>query len=251
MSVNPNGEAEKVNINLKPALRMRTNKMEYDFATLGIKSRTSKGNTLSSRIITSVSKKTEGISTLSARKIWFDSSIKRLNADGNGMYLGEFSKDDKILSFYSSGAYRITNYDLSLHFDDDLILIEKYKKDKPLSVFYAEKGTNYLYIKRFVPEVSNKKIDIFEEQEGANFINVSYDWLPVVKIGEKEFEVSTLDDIKKYKAKGKRVEKDANVSIEFLEPLEYICPEDEEKTTELEEVEIDLADKDTVQGSLF
>jgi topoisomerase-4 subunit A len=226
--------------------------MEYDFATLAIKSRNSKGNTLSSRIITSVTKKTEGISTLSARKIWFDSSIKRLNADGNGTYLGEFSKDDKILTFYSNGTYRITGYDLSLHFDDDLIFIEKLVKNKPLSIFYAEKQTNYLYLKRFIPEVSNKKIDIFEEQEGAKFLALSYDYLPVVRIGENELEVEKLDDIKKYKAKGKRIEKDANISIEFLEPLEYIPEQEEEEIEEaIEDVNIELNDKDTVQGSLF
>jgi topoisomerase-4 subunit A len=251
LSVNSNGEAEKVNINLKPALRMRTNKMEYDFATLAIKSRTSKGNTLSSRIITSVTKKTEGISTLSARKIWFDASIKRLNADGNGTYLGEFSKDDKILTFYSSGAYRITGYDLSLHFDDDLILIEKLVKEKPLSVFYAEKTTNSLYLKRFIPELSNKKVDIFEEQEGAKLLKLSYDWLPVVKIGDKELEVASLEDLKKCRAKGKRIEKDANIAIEFLEPLEYIEEVEEEIEEDLEEINIELNDKDTVQGSLF
>ena len=252
LSVNPNGEAEKVNINLKPALRMRTNKMEYDFATLAIKSRTSKGNTLSSRIITSVTKKTEGISTLSARKIWFDSAIKRLNADGNGIYLGEFSKDDKILTFYSNGTYRITGYDLSLHFDDELILIEKLVKNKPLSIFYAEKQTNALYLKRFVPEISNKKIDVFEEQEGAKFLTLSYDFLPVVRIGENEYEVEKLDDIKKYKAKGKRIEKDANVSIEFLESLEYVVEQEEEQIEqEIEQINSELNDKDTMQGSLF
>jgi topoisomerase-4 subunit A len=250
--VNPNGEAERVNINLKPALRMRTHKMEYDFATLAIKSRTSKGNTLSSRIITSVTKRTEGVSTLSARKIWFDSAIKRLNADGNGMYLGEFSKDDKILTFYSSGAYRITGYDLSLHFDDDLILIEKLKKNKPLSVFYIEKETDSLYLKRFVPELSNKKIDVFEEQEGAKLVNISYDWLPIVKVGEKELEVEKLDDIKKYKAKGKRIEKDSNVKVEFLEPLEYIEEEEiEQEQEEIEEYNSELNEGETMQGSLF
>jgi topoisomerase-4 subunit A len=207
---------------------------------------------LSSRIITSVTKRTEGVSTLSARKIWFDSAIKRLNADGNGVYLGEFSKDDKILTFYSSGAYRITGYDLSLHFDDDLILIEKLKKNKPLSVFYIEKETDSLYLKRFVPELSNKKIDVFEEQEGAKLVNISYDWLPVVKVGEKELEVEKLDDIKKYKAKGKRIEKDSNVKVEFLEPLEYIEEEEiEQEQEEIEEYNSELNEGETMQGSLF
>ena len=168
------------------------------------------------------------------------------------MYLGEFSKDDKILTFYSNGTYRITGYDLSLHFDDELILIEKLVKNKPLSIFYAEKQTNALYLKRFVPEISNKKIDVFEEQEGAKLLTLSYDWLPVVMIGEKELEVEKLDDIKKYKAKGKRIEKDANVSIKFLEPLEYISEQEEEQIEEnIEEIDIELNDKDTIQGSLF
>ena len=141
---------------------------------------------------------------------------------------------------------------MSLHFDDDLIFIEKLIKNKPLSIFYAEKQTNYLYLKRFIPEVSNKKIDVFEEQEGAKFLALSYDYLPVVRIGENELEVEKLDDIKKYKAKGKRIEKDANISIEFLEPLEYTAEQEEEEIEEaIEDINIELNDKDTVQGSLF
>ena len=252
MSVNPNGEAEVINVVMKPAPRLKTNRMEYNFADLAIKSRGSKGNILTHRVISSISRKTEGISTLSAIKIWFDQDIKRLNTDQRGIFLGEFSSDDKILTLYASGHYRITNYDLSNHFDDDLIHIEKFVSDKPLSVFYIDKDSQSLYLKRFIVEPNNKKINIFEDQEGAELKTFSTDWLPRVEIEGKEYELTELCDIYKWRAKGKRVSKNKDAQIHWLEPLAY---EQESETTQDDEdfdnFSSELNDKDTIQGSLF
>ncbi|MEE1096900.1 MAG: DNA gyrase subunit A, partial [Bacteroidales bacterium] len=109
LSVNPNGEAEVINVSLKPAPRVKSNRMEYDFAELAIKSRSAKGNILTPRVISNISRKTEGVSTLSAIQIWFDQAVKRLNTDQRGVLLGEFGANDKILTIYASGHYRITN----------------------------------------------------------------------------------------------------------------------------------------------
>lgn len=252
LSVNPNGEAEVINVSLKSAPRMKTNRMEYDFAQLAIKSRNAKGNTLTTRVVTSISRKTEGVSTLSAIKVWFDSSIKRLNTDQRGILLGEFASGDKILTIYASGHYRITNYDLSNHFDDDLIKIEKFNPGKPVSVFYIEKESQSIYLKRFLVEPSNKKINIFEEQEGAILKEVSTDWLPRMEFEGKEYEVSELCDIFKCKAKGKRVSKNKDSEIKWLEPTPY----EEEKESEVpfdneDDFKSEFNDKETVQGSLF
>ncbi len=252
MSVNPNGEAEVINVVMKPAPRLKTNRMEYNFADLAIKSRGSKGNILTHRVISSISRKTEGISTLSAIKIWFDQDIKRLNTDQRGIFLGEFSSDDKILTLYASGHYRITNYDLSNHFDDDLIHIEKFVSDKPLSVFYIDKDSQSLYLKRFIVELNNKKINIFEDQEGAELKTFSTDWLPRAEIEGKEYELTELCDIYKWRAKGKRVSKNKDAQIHWLEPLAY---EQQSETTQDDEdfdnFSSELNDKDTIQGSLF
>ena len=252
LSVNPNGEAEVINVSLKSAPRMKTNRMEYDFAQLAIKSRNAKGNTLTTRVVTSISRKTEGVSTLSAIQVWFDSSVKRLNTDQRGILLGEFASGDKILTLYASGHYRITNYDLSNHFDDDLIKIEKFNPEKPVSVFYIEKESQSIYLKRFLVEPSNKKINIFEEQEGAILKEVSTDWLPRMEFEGKEYEISELCDIFKCKAKGKRVSKNKDSEIKWLEPTPY----EEEKESEVpfdneDDFKSEFNDKETVQGSLF
>ena len=252
LSVNPNGEAEVINVSLKSAPRMKTNRMEYDFAQLAIKSRNAKGNTLTTRVVTSISRKTEGVSTLSAIKVWFDSSVKRLNTDQRGILLGEFASGDKILTLYASGHYRITNYDLSNHFDDDLIKIEKFNPEKPVSVFYIEKESQSIYLKRFLVEPSNKKINIFEEQEGAILKEVSTDWLPRMEFEGKEYEVSELCDIFKCKAKGKRVSKNKDSEIKWLEPAPY--EEENENEVPFEEdddFKSEFNDKETIQGSLF
>lgn len=252
LSVNPNGEAEVINVSLKSAPRMKTNRMEYDFAQLAIKSRNAKGNTLTTRVVTSISRKTEGVSTLSAIKVWFDSSVKRLNTDQRGVLLGEFASGDRILTIYASGHYRIINYDLSNHFDDDLIKIEKFNPAKPISVFYIEKESQSIYLKRFLVEPNNKKINIFEEQEGAILKEVSTDWLPRMEFEGKEYEISELCDIFKCKAKGKRVSKNKDSEIKWLEPTPY----EEEKESEVsfddeDDFKSEFNDKETVQGSLF
>ena len=250
LSVNPNGEAERIKVNLKPAPRMRLNHIEYDFAELAIKSKSAQGNILTPRVVTTISKKSEGVSTLSARKIWFDQSIRRLNDDGRGLFLGEFSGEDRILTVYASGHYRLTNYDLSNHFDDDLLVIEKFNSEKPVSLFYLEAESKCVYFKRFLIEQSNKKINIFEEQKDSKLICVSTDWRPVAEIDGKEVVIEDLGDIKKYRAKGKKISKDDKCDVKFTTPLPY-----EEKTEDNTVTDDDgneeLNDKDGVQASLF
>lgn len=252
LSVNPNGEAEVINVSLKPAPRVKSNRMEYDFAELAIKSRSAKGNILTPRVISNISRKTEGVSTLSAIQIWFDQAIKRLNTDQRGVLLGEFGANDKILTIYASGHYRITNYDLTNHFDDDLIKIEKFNPEKPISVFYIDKESQSIYLKRFLIEPSNKKINIFEEQIGGVLVEVSTDWLPRIELEGKEYEVANLCDIFKWRAKGKRVSKNKDSKITWLEPLPYEEEVKEEGIIEEDdEFKSEFNDKETIQGSLF
>ncbi|MBO5963941.1 MAG: hypothetical protein J6P97_05615, partial [Bacteroidales bacterium] len=211
-----------------------------------------KGNILTPRVISNISRKTEGVSTLSAIQIWFDQAVKRLNTDQRGVLLGEFGANDKILTIYASGHYRITNYDLTNHFDDDLIKIEKFNPEKPISVFYIDKESQSIYLKRFLIEPSNKKINIFEEQIGGVLVEVSTDWLPRIELEGKEYEVANLCDIFKWRAKGKRVSKNKDSKITWLEPLPYEEELKEEGIIdEDDEFKSEFNDKETIQGSLF
>ncbi|MFZ4614312.1 MAG: DNA gyrase/topoisomerase IV subunit A, partial [Bacteroidia bacterium] len=133
LTANPNGESEVVSIQLKPVPNMKKSMFDIDFATLAIKGRNSQGNIVTKYSVKKITQTEKGISTLGARMMWFDDSVQRLNVDGRGTYLGEFAADDKILSITQSGYYRLHNFDLSNHFDEDLILIEKFNSQKPIS----------------------------------------------------------------------------------------------------------------------
>ena len=125
-SANPNGEAEVVKVFLKPKPKLRKLAFEYDFSQLEIKGKGSQGNILSKHAVKNVVKREEGVSTLGARDIWYDDTVKRLNTDGRGVRLGAFISDEKILTIQQSGFYKLMNYDLSNHFDEDMIRIEKF-----------------------------------------------------------------------------------------------------------------------------
>ena len=151
-SANPNGEAETVTILLKPNPRIRKNKMEFDFSEIGIKGRDSKGNLVTKYAVKKVEMKEEGISTLAPRKIWFDDTVRRLNADGRGTLLGNFKGDDKILTINSKGEAKLINFDLGNRFDDDYLILEKWNPEQPITCIYFDGEKNIYFIKRFLLE---------------------------------------------------------------------------------------------------
>ena len=133
-------------------------KFDFDFADLAIKGRAAKGNTLNKNLVSKIKLKEEGTSTLSARKIWFDDTVQRLNTDGRGELLGEFKADDKILTIMQSGHYKLINTAITNHFDDDLIVIEKWNPRKPVTAIYFDGDKEDFYVKRFLVDDSDKKI---------------------------------------------------------------------------------------------
>ncbi len=214
-SANPNGEAEVVQVFHKPKPKLKKLNFDFDFSSLAIKGRQSYGNILSKHLIRKVVKKEAGISTLSARNIWFDESIRRLNADARGILLGAFDNGDKIISVYKSGYYKLTGFDLSLHFDEDLIFLELYRPGRIFTLVYLDRVQNRYYAKRFEPEPGDRKM-IFLPDEGTQ--ELVFFWaekFPVVtftythkKTGEAvtgETELSDFIGVKGYKAKGKRL----------------------------------------------
>ena len=235
-TANPNGESEVVKIFLKQKPKLKKLVFDFEFGELAIKGRSSQGNILSKYAVRKIIQEEKGLSTLGARSIWYDDTVKRLNADQRGLLLGEFKDDDKILTVMRSGHYRIMNFDLSNHFEEDMLLIEKFKPDKPLSAVYynAEKSTYFL--KRFLVEVTDKKTDFIGEESGSILVAVSSDWLPVllIRFDEKlnkipmdneEVNVSDFADIKGFRAKGKRLSNFAIKRVEMLQPLHFEEPE--------------------------
>ena len=159
---NPNGEAETVSVVLRKNPKLRNNKIEIDFAKLAIKAKTSIGNIVTKYNVNKVELKSHGVSTLSARKIWFDDTIKRLNTDNIGTELGDFNANDKILIIKQSGNLEIKSSDLGNHFSDNLILIEKHNPNKPISVVYFNSDKKSFYVNDSLLKVSFKSFHLLE-----------------------------------------------------------------------------------------
>ena len=258
-SANPNGEAEVIKVMLRPQPKLKKTSFEYNFADLAIKGRASQGNRLTLHPINKIVKRDEGVSTLAAREIWYDDTVKRLNADKRGTLIGEFSGDDKILQIFSNGEFRLTGYDLSTHFDDDMVQIMKYDPSVIYSVIYIEGETKLMYIKRFDIDDEtplNRRISFIGENENAQFLIMNMDKLPRLLLSfndsasgkqyeDEELKVAEYIGVKSYKAKGKRLSTRDVASYTFLEPFE---PEEEE-LEEVEELEegTDVAEDDATE----
>jgi len=231
-TANPNGEAEVVNIQLKPHSKLKKLQFDEDFAAIAIKGRASMGNIVTKYPVKKILLKTKGVSTLSGRKIWYDDILKRLNADGRGKYLGEFDGDDKILTVLGTGIYELTSFDLNNHFDDKMILIEKYNPAKVYSVVHFEgKSKNYL-VKRFLFENTaiGKQTSIISDENGSKLIIITGAKSPVVKVDQLrgkeqapetiDIELATLIDVKGMKAMGNRLTQQLVKKVELLAAVE-------------------------------
>src|SRR5690606_29948227 len=137
-TANPNGEAETVLVKLRPKANVRKLKFEINFSELAIKGRGANGNRVTKYLISKIELKEKGVSTLAARKIWFDDTVQRLNSEGRGEFLGEFGAEDKILTIMQSGEYQLTGFDLFTKFDEDMIVIEKWNPKKPITAVYFD-----------------------------------------------------------------------------------------------------------------
>ena len=215
LTVNPNGEAEVVTIHLRALQKLRKLRFDIDFAELAIKGRQSKGNIVSKFPIKKIEMREKGISTLAARKIWFDDAVQRLNAEGRGTLLGAFKGDDKILTVYQNGNYRLSNFDLATHFDEDMVLIEKWKPEQPLTAIYWDAAKQRFYVKRFLLDDVEKKDSFISDAEGSYLEFVTTGINPVVELSfkkikgaERESEQINLEEfiaVKGWKAQGNQL----------------------------------------------
>jgi len=213
-TANPNGEAEVVRIELKPKPRLKKTSFDFNFAELTIKGRNSIGNTLTKYPVKKIEKRQEGVSTLGSLNIWYDETVQRLNTDGRGSLLGAFSGTDRIITLMQTGHYRITSFDLSTHFDEEMIRIEKYDPEKIYSVIYQNSETKSYYLKRFKSEMTDKKVAFVDETDKLLLLtadlNPRLEILFDMKVKSRgsEQEVIGVNDfigVKSYKAKGKRI----------------------------------------------
>ncbi|MCT4150236.1 DNA gyrase/topoisomerase IV subunit A [Elizabethkingia anophelis] len=256
-SANANGEAEVVNVLLKPSARIRKNKLDIDFSELAIKGRNSKGNLVTKYPIKKIEMKEEGVSTLAPRKIWFDEAVRRLNADARGTFLGTFKGEDKILLVTPKGEARLVSFDLSNRFDDEYIILEKWKPEQSIGCIYYDGEKERYFVKRFLLESTNNPQLFFPSEHPKSFIewvstgkNASAELIFSKEKGkDKDPETILIDEfitVKGIKALGNQLSKDKIRTINITIPE----PEEEEVIEEIPDTSEDFDDDGTI-GNLF
>ena len=230
-TANPNGEAETVTIHLKKIAKLKNLKIDVDFSSLSIKGKAAGGNIVSKNYVKKIELKSEGISTLSARKIWFDNNVQRLNDEGRGELLGAFKAQDKVLTIKQSGELELKSFDISNHFDEDMILIEKNNTKKPVTAIYFDGNKKSHYVKRFLVENTINKFNFITEHKDSILELVSTDWRPQVELifqkekgKDRQTEIINIDDfitIKGEKALGNKLTSKKVKEINLLDPLPH------------------------------
>ncbi|WP_455628658.1 DNA gyrase/topoisomerase IV subunit A [Parabacteroides chinchillae] len=270
-SANPNGEAETIKVILKPKPRQKLLVFEKDFSDIAIKGRASMGNILTKADIHKISLKQKGSSTLGGRQVWFDRDVLRLNYDGRGEELGEFQSDDQILVILQNGDFYTTNFDLSNHYDTNILIIEKFDSNKVWTAALYDADQNYPYLKRFQLEAGSRKQNFLgENPKNRLFIltDEAYPRFEVIFGGLDSFREPLVLDaeefiaVKGFKAKGKRITTFGVETINELEAVRFISSKEqgdhEEKNNGNEQGEeadgksdSDILDEITGQMNLF
>ena len=264
-SANPNGEAEKITINLRQNSKIKKLKWDVDFSDVMIKGRGTRGNILTKNTIKNVELKEKGVSTLKPRKIWFDETVQKLNVDGRGELLGEFRGDDKILVVSQNGSLRTILPELSTHFNDDMIVLEKWIPKKPISAIYFDGKKEKYFAKRFLAENKNKDEVFISKNKGSFLELISTDWKPVFELvfiklrnkdqrPNKRIVFEEFISIKGIKAQGNQLTPHKIKQVNTLESLEY-RPENGESTDEnytiIDEFKEGENDSSSAQTTLF
>ena len=219
-SAHPNGEREVVNVILRPRPHLKKTKFELDFGELLIKGRKSVGNRVTKELIQKVVLKEVGGSTLAARKIWYDQTVNRLNDEERGTFIGEFKGDDKILTIYENGEYRLSSFNLSTRFDEDIRHIQKWNPKHAISAVYYDGGKSMHYVKRFLCEItSDKRVRFISEAKGSVLSTFSTAFDPEVTVvfnkqlketknlPDKIIQLGDFIEVKGMKAQGNQLTK--------------------------------------------
>lgn len=251
-SANPNGEAEVVTVNLRQVGSIKKLKWDLDFADVLIKGRGTKGNLVTKYSVKRVELKEKGLSTLKPRKLWFDETVQRLNIDDRGDYLGEFTSDDRLLIVKQNGSLRTVIPELTLRFEDDMIILEKWIPEKPLSAIYWAGEKEIFYVKRFLIENLDREENILTDHAKSYLEKIFTDYRPQAEIvfakkrgqDRQENLVVNLEEfiaVKGIGAMGNQLTKDKVLEINGLEPLPYELP------VETVPEEIEVVDEEKVE----
>ena len=250
-SHNPNGEAEVITVLLRQVGTIKKLKFDIDFAELAIKGRSSKGNLVTKYPIKKIELKEKGISTLKPRRIWFDDTVQKLNVDGRGELLGEFKPNDRLLIIQQSGKVKTIIPELTTHFDEDMIVLEKWSPKKPISAIYFEGEKEKYFVKRFLIENENKEDVFITEHPKSQVEIVATDYRPVAEVifskakgvqkETQKIDFESFISVKGIKALGNQLTADKIKQVNLLQPLPFEIPEEvslEEKEV-IDVIEID------------
>ncbi len=251
-SANPNGEAEIVSVLLRQAGSIKKLKWDIDFAAIMIKGRASKGNLVSKHAVKRIELKEKGVSTLKPRKIWFDDTVQRINVDGRGDLIGEFRGEDRLLIITQSGNLKTIIPDVSTHFSEDMIILEKWMPSKPISVVYFDGAKEKYFVKRFLVENENKEEVFISPHSKSRLEIVSTDWRPVVDITfskergkerkpNQSIDIEQFIAVKGINALGNQLSKLKVNQIDLLPSLPYDPPK------EIHADEVDVIDEEEVK----
>jgi len=257
-SANPNGEAEVVTIYLRAVGSIKKLKWDIDFADLAIKGRGSRGNTVTKHTVKRVELKEKGISTLKPRKVWFDDTVQRLNVENRGDLLGEFTAEDRLLIINQSGVVKTIRPELTTHFDDDMIVLEKWVPNKPISAIHYDGDKERYYVKRFMIDNPNKEETFITEHPKSQLELVSTDFRPIAEVifSKRSLELIKLNfeefiSIKGIKAIGNQLTTEKIKQVNLLESLPYEEPEvSEVEVVEEEEIiatDSEIKDSEVIQ----
>jgi len=253
-SANPNGEAEVVQVLLRNNGKIKKLKWELDFADLQIKGRAVKGNIVSKYPVRKIELKEKGVSTLKPRKIWYDTTIRRLNIDSRGELIGAFKGDDKLLIINSKAEIRAVAPDLNMHFEDEMLILQQWIPEQPITAVYFDPDKKRYFLKRFLVETENKTEEFIKEN--GELLFVCTDWRPVLTIDfvkpqgkpelpPMEVKVEEFIAVKGIKALGNQLTAKRIKNIELKEALPYDPP----KPPVLEEIEVQPEDEQPEEES--
>lgn len=253
-SVNHNGEAESVRIYLRPRPKLKKTQFEYDFSTLAIKGKASRGNLVSKNPIARIQLKSKGVSTIGGKDIWYDADIQKLNDEQRGQYLGEFGPEDKVLAIFKDGTFYTTSFDVSNRYQGEVIKIEKFDPNKTYTALYYDAAAKAFYVKRFSFVLSdNTPLSFIAPGTKSYLVALSEDRHPQFQVifgGKYEHRDPENIDAeeyiakKGYAAKGKKCHQYDLKEVKFIEPLHK--PEDDIEDEPLDI--IDDVESDEPQG---
>ena len=251
-TANHNGEAETVKVQLRAKAKLKKTVLDYDFSTLAIKGKASRGNLVTKNVIQRISLKSKGISTIEGKDIWYDADIQKLNDEAHGLYLGKFEDGDKVLAVFRNGSFYTTSFEVVNRYQGDVLFIEKFDPDKTFTALYYDGASKSFYVKRFSFTVSdNTPLSFISDHQKSYLVELSSDRHPqyevVWKLEDKPTEAVDAEEWiakKGITAKGKKCSNKPDVkTVRFIEPL---VKEGDEPEQEEAEVNDSLPEIETV-----